>query len=75
MTSVPPPKPGTVYQMWLVGPDGPRSAGTMTDKDVHEVTTALLPGISSAQALGFSVEPPDGSTAPTSPMVAQIDLR
>lgn len=75
MTSVPPPKPGTVYQMWLVGPDGPRSAGTMTDKDVHEVTTALLPGISSAQTLGFSVEPPGGSSTPTSPMVAQIDLR
>ena len=75
MNNVPPPQPGTVYQMWLVGPDGPRSAGTMTDKDLHEVTTALLPGISSAQTLGFSVEPPGGSSTPTSPMVAQIDLR
>ncbi|WP_374614074.1 anti-sigma factor domain-containing protein, partial [Gordonia sp. (in: high G+C Gram-positive bacteria)] len=32
MDSVPPPQPGTVYQMWLIGPGGARSAGTMTDQ-------------------------------------------
>ncbi|MCR5978929.1 anti-sigma factor [Gordonia jinghuaiqii] len=74
MHSVPPPKPGTVYQMWLIGPDGPRSAGTMTDKDVEPVTTAVLSGINSASALAFTVEPPGGSAQPTTTPVAQLSL-
>lgn len=74
MNSVPPPAPGTVYQMWLIGPDGPRSAGTMTDEDVEPVTTAVLPGINSASALAFTVEPPGGSAQPTGAPVAQLTL-
>lgn len=74
MNSVPPPKPGTVYQMWLVGPGGTRSAGTMTDADVEPVTTAVLSGINTADALAFTVEPPGGSTQPTSAPVAQLSL-
>ncbi|TYQ09984.1 UNVERIFIED_ORG: anti-sigma-K factor rskA [Gordonia westfalica J30] len=74
MNSVPPPEPGTVYQMWLVGPGGTRSAGTMTDEDVEPVTTAVLAGINSADALAFTVEPPGGSAQPTSSPVAQLSL-
>ncbi len=74
MNSVPPPKPGTVYQMWLVGPGGTRSAGTMTDEDVEPVTTAVLSGINTADALAFTVEPPGGSAQPTSSPVAQLSL-
>ncbi|EON30633.1 anti-sigma-K factor [Gordonia terrae C-6] len=74
MDSVPPPRPGTVYQMWLIGPDGPRSAGTMTDKDVEPVTTAVLSGINSASTLAFTVEPPGGSDRPTTTPVAQLSL-
>ncbi|SDU71921.1 anti-sigma factor [Gordonia westfalica] len=74
MNSVPPPKPGTVYQMWLVGPGGTRSAGTMTDEDVEPVTTAVLSGINTADALAFTVEPPGGSAQPTSAPVAQLSL-
>ncbi|MET9201147.1 anti-sigma factor [Gordonia sp. NPDC003585] len=74
MNSVPPPKPGTVYQMWLVGPEGARSAGTMTEKDVQPVTTAVIPNLQSATALAFTVEPPGGSASPTTPFVAQLPL-
>ncbi|AZZ80387.1 anti-sigma factor [Gordonia alkanivorans] len=74
MNSVPPPEPGTVYQMWLVGPGGTRSAGTMTDEDVEPVTTAVLSGINTADALAFTVEPPGGSAQPTSSPVAQLSL-
>ncbi|GAB87565.1 anti-sigma factor [Gordonia rubripertincta] len=74
MNSVPPPQPGTVYQMWLVGPGGTRSAGTMTDEDVEPVTTAVLSGINTADALAFTVEPPGGSPQPTSSPVAQLSL-
>ncbi|MFT3714414.1 MAG: anti-sigma factor [Gordonia sp. (in: high G+C Gram-positive bacteria)] len=76
MNDVPPPAPGTVYQMWLAGPDGTMTpAGTMTDKDVAPSTTAVLTGVRDATALAFTVEPPGGSTRPTSPVVAQLPLK
>ncbi|MEO9330196.1 anti-sigma factor [Gordonia aurantiaca] len=74
MNSVPPPQPGTVYQMWLVGPGGARSAGTMSTEDVEPVTTAVLSGINSVDALAFTVEPPGGSARPTGAPVAQLAL-
>lgn len=74
MDSVPPPQPGTVYQMWLIGPGGARSAGTMTDQDVEPVTTAVLSGINNASTLAFTVEPPGGSDRPTTTPVAQLSL-
>ncbi|MYR07837.1 anti-sigma factor [Gordonia sp. SID5947] len=74
MNDVPPPQPGTVYQMWLYGPDGETSAGTMTDKDVAPSTTAVINGIGDATSLAFTVEPPGGSTQPTGPVVAQLPL-
>ncbi|WP_287001264.1 MULTISPECIES: anti-sigma factor [Gordonia] len=74
MNDVPPPKSGTVYQMWLVGPEGATSAGTMTDKDVAPSTTAMIPHIGNAKALAFTVEPPGGSTTPTSSFVAELPL-
>ncbi|MEE3851689.1 anti-sigma factor [Gordonia sp. LSe1-13] len=72
MNDVPPPQPGTVYQMWLVGPGGETSAGTMTDEDVAPSTTAVIEGLGDATALAFTVEPPGGSTAPTGPFVAEL---
>ncbi|MDL9935414.1 anti-sigma factor [Gordonia sp. ABSL1-1] len=74
MTDVPPPDAAHVYQMWLIGPDAPRSAGTMTQKDVSPVTTAVLRDIGSATTLGFTLEPPGGSASPTSPLLSQIPL-
>ena len=74
MNDVPPPQPGTVYQMWLVGDDGPHSAGTMDDKAVAPSTTAVLTDLDTSQALAFTVEPPGGSPEPTSPVFAQLPL-
>ncbi|MXP24293.1 anti-sigma factor [Gordonia sp. HNM0687] len=74
MNDVPPPEPGTVYQMWLVGPTGETSAGTMTDQDVAPSTTAVIDGLGDATALAFTVEPPGGSTQPTGPLVAELPL-
>ncbi len=74
MNNVPPPKPGTVYQMWLVGDNGPQSAGTMDDKAVAPSTTAVLPDLGDSQTLAFTVEPGGGSAMPTSPVFAQLPL-
>jgi anti-sigma-K factor RskA len=74
MNNVAPPKPGTVYQMWLVGANGPKSAGTMDAKAVAPSTTAVLPNIGDSTTLAFTVEPGGGSAAPTTPILAALPL-
>ena len=46
----------------------------MTDKDVAPSTTAVIPHIGNAKSLAFTVEPPGGSTTPTSSFVAELPL-
>lgn len=74
MNNVTPPEQGSVYQMWLIGADGPHSAGTMDAEAVAPSTTAVLPDLGSSQTLAFTVEPPGGSTLPTTPVFAQLPL-
>jgi anti-sigma-K factor RskA len=74
MNNVAPPQPGTVYQMWLVGSDGARSAGTMDAKAVSPSTTAMLPDLGASKALAFTVEPGGGSAQPTTPIFAELPL-
>ncbi len=74
MNNVPPPQPGTVYQMWLVGEGSPKSAGTMDATSVAPSTTAVLPDLGTSSALAFTVEPGSGSEQPTSPVFAQLAL-
>ena len=74
MNNVPPPKPGTVYQMWLVGEGTPKSAGTMDAKSVAPSTTAVLPDLGTSRALAFTVEPGTGSDEPTTPAFAELPL-
>ncbi|GLP73853.1 anti-sigma-K factor RskA [Mycobacterium antarcticum] len=74
MNNVAPPKPGTVYQMWLVDAKGPESAGTMDAGAVAPSTTAVLPNLHGSTALAFTVEPSGGSSSPTTPAFAELPL-
>jgi anti-sigma-K factor RskA len=74
MNNVEPPKPGTVYQMWLVGAEGPKSAGTMDAGAVAPSTTAVLPDLGDSKMLAFTVEPSGGSLRPTTPAFASLPL-
>ncbi len=74
MNHVPPPSPGTVYQMWLVEPAGMRSAGTMDSASVSPSTTAVLPELGDSTALNFTVEPGTGSAQPTGKVFASLPL-
>jgi anti-sigma-K factor RskA len=74
MNNVPPPSPGTVYQMWLIGDKGPTSAGTMGTAAVAPSTTATLTNLGSSTALAFTVEPGNGSPQPTSAILAELPL-
>jgi hypothetical protein len=72
MNNVPPPAPGTVYQMWLLGANGPTSAGTMGTTAVLPSTKATLSDLGSSSGLAFTVEPGAGSPQPTSAILAQL---
>ncbi|OBH08584.1 anti-sigma factor [Mycobacterium sp. E2699] len=74
MNNVPPPSPGTVYQMWLIGANGPTSAGTMGTAAVLPSTKDTLTNIGASKALAFTVEPGNGSPQPTGPMLAELPL-
>jgi hypothetical protein len=74
MNDVPPPVPGTVYQMWLVSPAGASSAGTMDAKAVAPSTTAVLENLGNSTKLAFTVEPGAGSTKPTGQLIAELPL-
>jgi anti-sigma-K factor RskA len=74
MNDVAPPKPGTVYQMWLINDKGPRSAGTMESKNVTPAATAVLSDLGDARTLAFTVEHPGGSAQPTRPPFAKVPL-
>ncbi|ORW00922.1 anti-sigma factor [Mycobacterium kyorinense] len=74
MNNVPPPSPGSVYQMWLLGAQGPTSAGTMDTKAVAPSTTAVLPHLGDSTALAFTVEPGAGSQQPTGTILAALPL-
>lgn len=74
MNNVPAPPAGKVYQMWLIPKDGsaPVSQGLMDAEALSK--PAVVKGISSAAALGITVEPAGGSTSPTMPTVAAATL-
>jgi len=74
MNNVPPPAPGTVYQMWLIGSTGPTSAGTMGTAAVTPSTTHMFNDLGSSKALAFTVEPGNGSPQPTSAILAELPL-
>lgn len=74
MNDVPPPTPGTVYQMWLVSDTGATSAGTMDAAAVAPSTTAVLDDLGDSTKLAFTVEPGTGSTRPTGKLIAELPL-
>jgi anti-sigma-K factor RskA len=74
MNNVPPPSPGTVYQMWLIGDKGPTSAGTMDTAAVAPSTTDTLTDLGHSSALAFTVEPGNGSPQPTGKILAKLSL-
>jgi anti-sigma-K factor RskA len=74
MNDVPPPSPGTVYQMWLVSPSGASSAGTMDAAAVAPSTTAVLENLGPSTKLAFTVEPDGGSIQPTGKVIAELPL-
>ena len=71
MNNVPPPSPGTVYQMWLIGANGP----DVGRDDGHRGRDAVDHGDAAnlgSPALAFTVEPGAGSPQPTSADIGRV---
>ncbi|MET9001182.1 anti-sigma factor [Amycolatopsis sp. NPDC004169] len=63
---------GHVYQVWLLGGGGARSAGLMTSEASQRMLVADLPA--DVDRIGITVEPAGGSAGPTTPAVTRISL-
>ncbi|MFE9751434.1 anti-sigma factor domain-containing protein [Saccharothrix saharensis] len=61
------------YQLWLIGPDGPRPAGLLAPSGGAE-TPVLAGGFTGREAVGLTVEPRGGSPRPTTPTVVVLPL-
>ncbi|MGH3860885.1 anti-sigma factor [Actinokineospora sp.] len=69
---MPEPPPNRVYQAWLIGPGGPRSAGLL--QVGPDAVPVLADGAADAAQLGITVEPAGGSPRPTAGVVALLAL-
>ena len=63
---------GHVYQVWLIGSGGARSAGLMVPGASQRMLVADLPP--DVDRIGITVEPSGGSPGPTTPAVTRISL-
>jgi anti-sigma-K factor RskA len=61
-----------VYQVWLLGAGGARSAGLMASAASQRMLVAELPP--DVDRIGITVEPAGGSPGPTGPAVTRISL-
>jgi anti-sigma-K factor RskA len=60
-----------IYQAWMIGPSGAKSAGLMGPSGR---TPLVLPGPGDANAVGVTIEPAGGSVQPTSDPVLLLRL-
>jgi hypothetical protein len=64
-----------VYQLWLMGPAGARSAGLIPSAQDNKRTAPLLAsGVSTADQFGITVEPAGGTSHPTTTPLAVVPL-
>jgi anti-sigma-K factor RskA len=64
---------GRTYQLWLIGKDGPTSAGTFEPSGGRH-DPLIINGIGDADKLGITEEPDGGSPQPTTPVLMLVDL-
>jgi anti-sigma-K factor RskA len=63
-----------VYQLWVIGPGGPRSAGLLGAGTADRIRPLIAEVPTDANRIGITVEPAGGSAAPTTPAVTMLTL-
>lgn len=74
LTGLPVAAPDRTYQLWFIGADGARSAGTIDLHDPERVTR-VLNDLGATDAIGLTIEPHGGSRQPTTDPVLALELR
>jgi anti-sigma-K factor RskA len=62
------------YQLWVIGPSGPTSAGLLAVGESGSTTPALATNTAQAQSLAVTVEPAGGSPKPTTQPLLLVEL-
>jgi anti-sigma-K factor RskA len=72
---LPPPPPGKVYELWLLGPPRVRPAGLLPAAARGHTRPMLVVGLVHGDQLGMTVEPAGGTSRPTTTPVLVLPLR
>jgi anti-sigma-K factor RskA len=62
------------YQLWLMGPAGPKSAGLLPAARGGMTGPMVVSGLAAGEHVGLTVEPAGGSIRPTSPSILRLSL-
>ena len=71
-TGMPSLTPAQVYQLWVIGPAGARSAGLLSR--TGQAGPVLATGVTSGDRIGITVEPAGGTSSPTTAPVIAIPV-
>src|SRR5580658_1186281 len=72
---LPPPPPGKVYELWLIGPPHVRPAGLLGAGQAGRVGPVLTKGLIRGDDFGITIEPAGGTKMPTTTPILVIPLR
>jgi anti-sigma-K factor RskA len=72
---LPPPPPGKVYELWLLGPPRVRPAGLLPASAHGKTPPILVQGLVPGDQLGMTVEPAGGTTHPTTTPILVLPMR
>jgi anti-sigma-K factor RskA len=62
------------YELWLMGPAGPRAAGLLPAARHGMSGPMVVSGLAPGDKVGLTVEPAGGSARPTSPPILMLGL-
>jgi len=60
------------YQLWVIGPDGARSAGLLSG--ASQAGPVLASGVQPGDRIGITVEPAGGTSSPTTTPVIAVPV-
>jgi anti-sigma-K factor RskA len=72
---LPPPPPGKVYELWLIGPPHVRAAGLLGSGESGRSGPVLAEGAVHGDDFGMTIEPAGGTRTPTTTPILIIPLR
>jgi hypothetical protein len=72
---LPPPPPGKVYELWLIGPPRVRPAGLLGPGEAGRAGPILRTGVEPRDTFGITIEPAGGTRKPTTTPILLIPLR